>query len=117
MDTASLDLMQDFFHDRSTTKLLEIECSLTDDFLSGHARRVGLAGEQILSDTLAQLLPTIRYDVLFESDRIRDAGFENYLRVSETKSPQENAVPLAQFLSVDEDTARQIAETPYLFVD
>jgi hypothetical protein len=32
------------------------------------------------------LLPTILYDVLFESDRIRDAGFENYTRISESNS-------------------------------
>jgi hypothetical protein len=63
------------------------------------------------------LLPTILYDVLFESDRIRDEGFENYTRISESNSPQENAEPVACFLSVDDDTARQIAETPYLFVD
>ena len=117
LDTASLDLMQDFFLDRSTTKLLELECSLTDEYLAGHARRVGLAGDQTSDETLAQLLPTIRYDVLFESDRIRDTGFENYGRIVGAASPQDNAHPIARFLSVDDDTARQIAETPYLFVD
>ena len=117
LDTASLDLMQDFFSDRSTTKLLELECSLTDEYLAGHARRVGLAGDQTSDETLAQLLPTIRYDVLFESDRIRDTGFENYGRIVEAASPQDNAHPIARFLSVDDETARQIAETPYLFVD
>ena len=117
LDTASLDLMQDFFLDRSTTKLLELECSLTDEYLAGHARRVGLAGDQTSDETLAQLLPTIRYDVLFESDRIRDTGFENYGRIVGAASPQDNAHPIARFLSVDDETARQIAETPYLFVD
>ncbi|MDG1767906.1 MAG: DUF5928 domain-containing protein [Yoonia sp.] len=75
------------------------------------------AADQTSDETLAQLLPTIRYDVLFESDRIRDAGFENYTRISESNSPQENAEPVACFLSVDDDTAWQISETPYLFVD
>ena len=117
LDTASLDLMQDFFSDRSTTKLLELECSLTDEYLAGHARRVGLAGDQTSDETLAQLLPTIRYDVLFESDRIRDTGFKNYGRIVEAASPQDNAHPIAHFLSVDDETARQIAETLYLFVD
>ncbi len=117
LDTASLDLMQDFFSDRSTTKLLEIECSLTDDYLAGHARRVGLAGDQTSPETLAQLLPTIRYDVLFESDRIRDAGFAHHAVIKESQSPQENAPAIAQFLGVDDDTSRQLAETPYLFVD
>lgn len=117
LDTASLELMQDFFSDRSMTRILEIQCDMTDDYLIGHAKRVGLAGEQTNAETLAQLVPTIRYDMDFESGKIRDAGFENYVRLREAASPQENAVALAKFLSIDDDTARKIAETPYLFVD
>ena len=90
---------------------------MTDEYLAGHARRVGLAGDQTSDETLAQLLPTIRYDVLFESDRIRDSVFENYGRIVEAASPQDNAHPIARFLSVDDETARQITETPHLFVD
>ncbi len=117
LDTANLDLMQDFFSDRSSTRLLEIDCNMTDAYLEGHAKRVGLAGEQTSAETLAQLLPTIRYDILFESDSIRDAGLEHYSRIRELASPQDNASAIRNFLSVDDDTARKIAETPYLFVD
>lgn len=117
LDTANLDLMQDFFNDRSTTRLLELECEFTDDYLTGHAKRVGLAGEQTAEETMQQLLPTIRYDVVYEADRIRDAGFENHLRLRELASPDENTVPIAEFLSVSEDVARGIAQTPYLFAD
>jgi hypothetical protein len=66
---------------------------------------------------MQQLLPTIRYDVVYESDRIRDAGFNNHLRVRELASPDENARPIAEFLGVSEDVARGIAQTPYLFAD
>ena len=117
LDTANLDLMQDFFNDRSTTRLLELECDFSDDYLMGHAKRVGLAGEQTGDETMQQLLPSIRYDVVYESDRIRDAGFENHLRVREAVSPDENIAPIAEFLSVPEDVARGIAQTPYLFAD
>ena len=117
LDTASIDLMQDFFSDRSTTRLLEIECGMTDAFLSGHAKRVGLAGEETPPESLAQLLPTIRYDIIFESDRIRDAGFSNHLRIRESATPAENAPAIASFLQVPDETARALAETPYLFVD
>lgn len=117
LDTASIDLMQDFFSDRSTVRLLEIECDFTDEYLIGHAQRVGLAGEMTGKETLQQLLPTIRYDVVFESDQIRDAHFANHLRVREAASVDENIPPVAEFLSVSEDVARSIAETPYLFSD
>ncbi len=117
LDTANLDLMQDFFSDRSTTRLLEIDCAFPDDYLAGHARRVGLAGEETSSETLAQLLPTIRYDMTYESDRIRDASFPQHLRLREGASVDENAVPLAQFLSVSPEMAAKLAQTPYLFSD
>ncbi|RYH03974.1 glycosyl transferase [Salipiger sp. IMCC34102] len=117
LDTAMLDLMEDFFSDRSTVRLLEIECEFSDEYLAGHARRVGLAGERTSQAALRQLLPTIRQDVLFESDRIRDAEFENHERLDERASVEENARALRRFLLVDDDTARSLAETPHLFVD
>ena len=117
LDPANLDLLQDFFSDRSTTRLLEIECGMTDDYLAGHARRVGLASDQTPPEALAQLLPTIRYDIIYESDRIRDAGFAHHGRIREAATPSENAPAIAAFLQVPEDTARTLAETPHLFVD
>ena len=117
LDTANIDLMQDFYADRSTTRLLEIECQFSDEWLKGHAQRVGLAGRETRDDTFAQLLPTIRNDVIFESDRLRDAGFAYSHRIRETQSPAENAPALAAFLSVSDDVARQLAETPHLFAD
>ena len=117
LDTASIDLMQDFFSDRSETRLLEIQCEFSNDYLEGHARRVGLAGDLTSTESLAQLLPTIRYDITFESDRIRDAGFPAHYKMSETASVEENSAVLGHFLGVDAKTARKLAETPYLFVD
>lgn len=117
MDPGNLDLLQDFAGDRSVTRMLEIQCNFTDDYLIGHAMRVGLAGEQTATETLERLLPTIRNDMTFESDRIGDAGFENYGRLQESADLDENARALAEFLSVPEGKAREIAEVDYLFAD
>ena len=117
LDPSSLDLMQDFYADRCTTKLLEIKTEFTDDYLLGHARRVGLAGERTPPEVIERLLPTIRYDVVFESDRIRDADFPHFHRIRESASPEENAVPLAQFLDVTPEQALEVAATDYLHVD
>jgi len=117
IDPANIDLMQDFFRDKAQVRLLEIECSFSDDYLIGHARRVGLASEQTPPETVARLLPTIRYDVTFESDRIRDAGFENHYRMRQSASVEENTGPLAEFLGIGAEQAREIAATHYLFVD
>ena len=77
--------------------------------------RVG--GEKTPQEALAQLLPTIRYDIIFESDRIQDAGFANHLRIRESATPAENAPAIVAFLQLPDNTARTLAETPYLFVD
>ncbi|MEZ5778985.1 MAG: DUF5928 domain-containing protein [Paracoccaceae bacterium] len=117
MDPADVDLMRDFSSDRSTTRLLEIECVFTDAYLIGHAKRVGLAGEHTSEETLARLLPTIRYDLRHESDQIRDANFENLYRIREGARREDNAVPLAAFLSIPDESAREIVSIDHLFAD
>lgn len=117
MDPSNVELMEDFFSDRSKTKLLEIECNFSDEYLIGHAKRVGLAGERTTQATLNRLLPTIRNDMTHESDLIRDANFEPHLRIQENLSPEENADRLSEFLDIPHDRALQVAQTEYLFAD
>ncbi len=117
MDPSNLDLLEDFASDRSVTRILEIECNFTDDYLIGHAMRVGLAGEQTSQETLDRLLPTIRNDMVFESDAIRDAQFENHSRIRENGSLDENANELAKFLGIGGDKAHEITNNDYLFSD
>ena len=117
MDPNNLDLLRDFYADRSTTRILEIESEFTDDWILGHAMRVGLAGERTPADAIEKLLPTIRSDFYFESDQIRDAGFDETYLLREAASPEENAVPLAKFLSIPEERAQEIAQTERLFAD
>ena len=117
LDPANLDLVKDFYEDRSTTRLLEIECTFSAAYLVGHARRVGLAGEATPEETLARLLPTIRNDVILESDRLRDERFPGYFRMRERADTEENAAALAGFLALKPEIARDIAATPHLFAD
>ena len=117
MDPENLDLLNDFASDRSVTRMLEIECQFSNDYLTGHAMRVGLAGEQTSKETLERLLPTIRNDMVHESDQIRDSGFENHQRLREAASEEQNADVLCQFLAIPRDKAREIAATDYLFSD
>lgn len=117
MDPGNLDLLNDFASDRSVTRILEIECQFTDDYLTGHAMRVGLAGDQTSSETLERLLPTIRGDMIHESDRIRDAAFEHHSRFRETGSEAENTDALSAFLALGQDKSREISQTDHLFAD
>ncbi|MFK7869774.1 MAG: DUF5928 domain-containing protein [Roseobacter sp.] len=117
MDPMNFELLQDFVADRCTTKLLEIDCAFSDDYLAGHARRVGLAGEHAPAHALRRLLPTIRNDINFEADRLRDAQFANHTRLREGGTPHDNAQALAQFLSVSPDSVLDTASDNSLFSD
>lgn len=117
VDPSHFDLIEDFYSDRSTTRLLEIECNFDDAYLTGHAMRIGLAGPETTKDTLEHLLPTIRFDMQYEIDRIQDANLPHYYRIRQNASADENAGPLADFLSVSHDIGRSIAATDHLFAD
>ncbi len=117
MDTSALDLMHDFFSDRSHTRLLRIDCDFSDADLIGHAHRTGLAGPQAPQAVLERLLPTIRNAITQEVDEIRDAGFARHWRIQEWASAEENAQAIASFLDLPQDVALEIANTPDLFAE
>ncbi len=117
LDPNNMDLLHDFYSDRCTTRVLEIECNFDDDYLIGHARRSGLAGENTSEDTLHQLVPTIRQEFGFETDALRDAGFPQHFRISEHSTDAENAVPVSSFLDIPMDMAADIAGTEHLFAE
>jgi hypothetical protein len=117
LDPADLETIEDFYSDRCVTKLLEVECQFSDDYLAGHACRVGLAGERTPPEVMQRLLPTLRSDILFERDRIRDRGLPHTHRIREGAPPEENAQPLAAFLDISEAKAQEIVATDYLFTD
>ncbi len=117
MDPGEIDLLQDFCGDRSITRLLEVQCNFSDEYLIGHAMRVGLAGERTPQDTLQRLLPTIRSDMTFESDRIRDEAFENHYIMRENDSRDHQITMLTRFLDISAEKAQVITEADHLFAD
>jgi hypothetical protein len=117
IDPANLELMRDFYMDRGIIKLLELQCNFDDAYLVDHAQRMGVISDKTPIETIARLLPTIRYDVTFESERIKDADFENFFIMHQNADLQENRATLAKFLDVSEVTARDILDTDSLFLD
>lgn len=117
IDPASVELMQDFYKDKAEVRLLEIECAFSDQDLIGHARRTGLAGHATAPEVMDQLLQTIRYDLAFESEQIRECDFPGYTRMSERQSEAANARALADFLDIPLGQALNIVSTSHLFTD
>ncbi|ARO14973.1 Glycosyl transferase family 14 [Ketogulonicigenium robustum] len=117
LDPSNVELMSDFESDRATMRVLEIECDLSDDFLRGHATRVGLASERSPSDLLERLIPAVRADLTLESERMRDMGFTFHHRVQESGPEAQNVAALVEFFGIKPDAATEIIHTPYIFSD
>ncbi|NRA98868.1 MAG: glycosyl transferase [Rhodobacteraceae bacterium] len=117
LDPAQLELCRDFVADRCETRILDIDCTMSDAYLVGHAKRVGLAGDSTPAETLATLLPAIRNDVLAEGDALRDAQFPEFHRLREKATPEDNAAALASFLSISQDSAAGIMDGEKVFAE
>lgn len=117
IDPANLELLHDLATDRATVRFLHVDCDFSDDYLIGHARRIGLVGEHSAPEVVGRLLPTIRHDIGFESDQLRDAGFAGLWRLRQGGSVENNAQALAEFLAMPVEKGHEIARTPHLFAD
>ncbi len=117
LDPSNVELMSDFDADRSTMRVLEVECEMSDDFLRGHATRVGLASDHSSGDLLERLLPAVRADLRLESDRLRDMGFEHFHRMRENGHEGENIAALVEFFGIKPDLAASINNSSSIFAD
>lgn len=117
IDPSGFDLIKHFHEDKATIRLLEIRCNFSDSYLMGHAQRVGIVGPQAAADTMDRLMPTVRVDLQYESDHIREADFPNIERIHEDASVNENADSLARFLNISPEAALRLAATSNLFSD
>jgi hypothetical protein len=60
--------------------ILELQCVFDDQYLVGHARRVGLATDQTPDEVIERMLPTLRHEFADQSVRIREAEFQHHWR-------------------------------------
>ncbi|MEL0437969.1 DUF5928 domain-containing protein [Phycobacter sp. K97] len=108
IDPSGLDLMQDFAADRSTTRILHLECGFSDADLISHAQRTGLLGAQTPAQTRDRILPTIRNDFQQEADKIREAGFACFQTIRESDAPTQIAVALTETFGLSQEQADQM---------
>jgi hypothetical protein len=117
IDPSRVDLLDDFYTDRCTTKVLEIVCNFSDDYLLGHAQRVRLAQGDVLQGPGTALLPSLRNDFAYESDRIRDGNYPNLYHYIEDAPEEESIAALAAFFGIHPDKAAPIVAEKEIFWD
>ena len=62
-------------------------------------------------------MPALRNDLAHESEEIRKAGIDGYLRLRETSDRADNEAAISKFLGVKNETAQSIMQLDYLFAD
>ncbi|PWK62199.1 DUF5928 domain-containing protein [Roseicyclus mahoneyensis] len=117
LDPGNIGLMQDFMSDRANARILELQCVFDDQYLVGHAHRVGLAAADTPGEVISRMLPTLRHEFADEAIRIRDAEFPRHWRVRQDRATAENAAVMADFFDVPSDAGQDLAQIPYLFAD
>ena len=115
VDPSNIELLRDLNADGAEVRFLHIECDFDDAYLTGHARRIGLAGDKTPTATIARLLPTMRNEIAYETDEILDANFPNINRIRQKNPTNSNAIQINQFLGVADDKASDIAGAQHLF--
>lgn len=117
LDPSNIDLLRDFVSDRNTTRMLEINCDFDDQYILGHARRIGLIPDQTAVETLVKLLPSIRNDLKKESEVIGDLRLEFFYRIDEKGAVHRNASDLSQFADITIEQAQEIVTLDWIYSD
>jgi len=117
LDPANLDAIKDFASDGCRLRVLELICGLSDDWLSGHAERVGLGTAEDQGDLRENLMITLRQNILDEQNDIRDLGLPVHVRVGDDFEVGKMARPFAEAFGITIDGGAALARTPHLFED
>ena len=117
LDPSNIDLIRDLASDRNTTRFLEINCEFDDEYISGHARRIGLISDQIAVETLVKLLISIRNDLKKEIDSIGDLKLEFTYKIDEKETVRKNADELSRFADIAMEEALDIVTVDWIYSD
>ena len=109
IDPVSIDTLEDLCTDNCTVKLMEIGCDFDDEYLAGHAQRMGLAIDTLSAEMRHDLLRTLRSNIHDESNALHALGFQVFERVQETSSAEEITAALQRLTYIDQDTANEVA--------
>ena len=117
LDPSNIELLRDFSSDRSELRILEVDVDFDDAYVLGHAKRVVLVAENTPVGTLVGLLPSVKNDLRYELEALRDSDFANYFRLVQGNSVTRNGEALASFANMSTESAQSIASKTWMFND
>jgi len=110
MDPSNLETLADFAGDRCRLRVLDVGCAFSDEYLFGHAQRVGLADAKTSADLTAALTAALRNNIRVDREVLQEMNLPELYMVHEKSGMDENAVALAAFLKIPQHRAEKIAQ-------
>ena len=102
LDPPDLNFIKDFCVESPSARLLEIDCDLTDYYLTNHAIALGLITSQSSQAAIRRLLPSLRDKILLDQAQLNEASFYTHYRIAEQGNINDTATMLAYFLALPE---------------
>lgn len=117
LDTSNIDAIRDLASDGCQIRILELLCDLSDDWLSGHAERVGLGTAADQGDLRENVMAALRQNILDEQSDIRELNLPVHVRVRDSDELGSLARPFSNAFGVSIDAGASLARTQHLFED
>lgn len=111
LDPSNLDTIKDFADDRCQLRVLDVKCNFDDEYLIGHAERIGLADNNINRELSASLTSALHNNIQSDQDHLLEMALPALYSISENASDEENSVALAYFMNIPTQRAEKVAQS------
>ncbi len=105
MDPSNLETLADFAGDSCQLRVLDVDCLFDDDYLVGHAQRIGLSD----GATDETLLLALRNEIRSDREALKEMALPELYTIREQNDPDINALALAGYLKIPQHRAEKIA--------
>ncbi len=111
MDPSNLETLADFAGDTCEMRVLDVQCDFDDEYLIGHARRIGLSDDRASPETSRSLISALRNNVRGDREELQAIGISHLFEVIEGSNTDSNAIALAGFLKISQTRADEISKS------
>ncbi|WP_316013326.1 DUF5928 domain-containing protein [Roseobacter sp. HKCCA0434] len=115
VDPNNSDALRDLQGDQCILRVLEIATEIDDEYLLGHAHRVGLLPPEAGLAEAGPLLRTLDRQWRDDSDALRDLGLAHFYAIGPRDDEDVVAERIARFLDIPTDRARKLVRDDLIF--
>jgi hypothetical protein len=117
LDPANLESVRDIESDDCSLRLLEIRCEVDDNYMLGHAERIGLLRSRTDISIARPLVQTLHRQFRDESEALRDLHLQHFYCLDQRSDIALNTEAVSRFLGLPPAQAERIVRAPDLFAD